>query len=294
METNIQKYLAFIRTVEFGSFTKAAEILGYSQSGISHMIKDLERECGFPLLERDRSGIRITSEGLQILPFAYNICEDHNNLQMQIDNINGLQTGLIRIGSFSSPATHWLPNIIKNFQKDYPNIDFELLLGNYTEIETWLTEGRLDCAFLLLPVQNDFYTISLKQDHLLVVMPVNHPLCKFDRIPIKELEKYPFMLSKNKSDSEVVELLERYNIKPHVRFTTWDDYVLMSMIEQGLGIGILSELILQRCPFQIIKKKLDVPATREIAFVLRDLKKAPLAVKRFMDYLQYRSLDCLD
>lgn len=285
---NIQKYLAFVKTVETGSFTKAAEILNYSQSGISHMIRDLEQDWGFALLERDRAGIRITSEGRQVLPFAYSICEEYNRLQMQIDDINGLQTGLIRIGSFSSPATHWLPNIIKNFQKDYPNIDFELLLGNYTEIEKWLIEGRLDCAFLLLPVQNDFDVIPMKQDRLLAVIPENHPLCRYEKVPITELEKYPFVLSKNKSDSEVIELLNKYKIKPHVRFSTWDDYVLMSMIEQEIGIGILSELVLQRCPFRIVKKELDVPATREIAFVVRDHRHIPLAVSRFIDYLEFR------
>ena len=59
-------------------------------------------------------------------------------LQMQVDELHGLQSGLIRIGTFSSVATHWLPNIIQQFQKDFPNIDFELLLGDYAEIEIGL------------------------------------------------------------------------------------------------------------------------------------------------------------
>lgn len=134
-EVNIQKYMAFISTVEHGSFTKAAEILNYSQSGISRMINDLEKEWGISLLERRRSGVRLTSDGLKLLPFAKSVCTEYQKLQTQIDELNGLQSGLIRIGTFSSVATHWLPNIIKEFQKDYPNIDYELLLGDYTEIE---------------------------------------------------------------------------------------------------------------------------------------------------------------
>ena len=89
MDMNLQKYLSFVKTVECGSFTKAAEMINYTQSGISRMIADLK----------------------------------------------GLQSGLIRIGTISSVAPHWLPNILKEFQKDYPNIDYELLLGDYTEIE---------------------------------------------------------------------------------------------------------------------------------------------------------------
>ena len=70
MDTNVQKYMAFIKTVELGSFTKAAEILNYSQSGISRMISDLEKEWNVSLLERGRAGVSLTSDGLRILPYV--------------------------------------------------------------------------------------------------------------------------------------------------------------------------------------------------------------------------------
>jgi Transcriptional regulator len=159
MDMNIQKYMAFVRTVEYGSFTKAAEMLNYSQSGISRMINDLEKEWNVSLLERGRSGVRLTSDGLKLLPFAKSMCNEYQKLQTQVQELNGLQSGLIRIGTFSSVATHWLPNIIKEFQKDYPNIDYELLLGDYTEIENWILDGRVDCGFLRLPTLPEFETI---------------------------------------------------------------------------------------------------------------------------------------
>ena len=67
MDMNIQKYMAFVKTVEYGSFTKAAEILNYSQSGISRMNNDLEKEWKVSLLERGRGGVRLTSDGLRLL-----------------------------------------------------------------------------------------------------------------------------------------------------------------------------------------------------------------------------------
>lgn len=156
---NIQKYMAFIKTVEYGSFTKAAQFLDYTQSGISHMINDLEAEWGVALLERDRSGVRITSDGLKLLPYAKRVCEANNQLLAMIDELHGLKSGLIRIGTFSSVATHWLPNMIRTFQTEYPNIEFELLLGDYTEIENWVIEGRVDFGFLRLPAKSDLETI---------------------------------------------------------------------------------------------------------------------------------------
>ena len=288
MDMNLQKYLSFVKTVEYGSFTKAAEILNYTQSGISRMIADLEKEWGVTLLERSKYGVKPTSDGMKLLPYAQNLCADFDKLKMQVDELNGLQSGLIRIGTFSSVATHWLPNIIKEFQKDYPNIDYELLLGDYTEIEEWIYTGRVDCGFLRLPTHPDFETISLEKDKLMAIIPEDHPLKDSEKFPVTALCDEPFMLLEKGAKAEISEIFERNNLTPNVKFTTWDDYAVMSMVESGLGIAILPELILKRVPYKIIAKELDVPAHRNIGLALRDKKTASLAVKRFIDYLQYR------
>lgn len=252
------------------------------------MINDLEKEWNVSLLEKNRTGVKLTSDGMKILPIAQSVCNEFNRLQEQVDEINGLESGLIRIGTFSSVATHWLPNIIKEFQKDYPNIDYELLLGDYTEIEEWIKTGRVDLGFLRLPTTEEFETIFLEEDKLLVVLPENHPLAECDKFPVKALCDYPFMLLEKESKAEISEIFEINNITPNVHFTTWDDYAVMSMVEGGLGIAILPQLILRRIPYKIVAKELDVPAYRKIGIALRDKKRASLAVKKFIEYLGYR------
>lgn len=288
MDTNIQKYVALIKAVEYESFTKAAEILNYSQSAVSRMINDLEKEWKVTLLERNRTGVKLTSDGMKILPIARSVCREFERLQEQIDEINGLQSGLIRIGTFSSVATHWLPNIIKEFQKDYPHIDYELLLGDYTEIEEWIRTGRVDLGFLCLPTAEDFETIFLEEDKLLVVLPEDHPLADRDKFPVKALCDYPFMLLEKGEKSEISEIFDKNAITPNVHFTTWDDYAVMSMVEGGLGIAILPQLILRRIPYKIVTKELDVPAYRKIGIALRSQERASLAVKRFLEYIKYK------
>ena len=289
MDKNLQKYMAFVKTVEYGSFTKADDMLHYSQSGVSRMIHDLEQEWKVVLLERGKAGVRLTGDGIKILPHAKAVCMEYEKLQMQVDELNGLRSGMIRIGTFSSVATHWLPNIIKEFQKDYPGIDYELLLGDYTEIEEWIAEGRVDCGFLRLPTVPDFETIFLDQDDLRVILPENHPLAECDVFPVAALCNEPFMLLEKGAKAEVSEIFENCNLKPRVHFTTWDDYAIMSMVESGLGISILPELILKRIPYHIVAKKLSVPAYRNIGLALRDSKTASLAVKRFIEYLDCRN-----
>ena len=288
MEMNLQKYLSFVKTAECGSFTKAAELLNYSQSSISRMIGDLERGWKVSLLERDVGGVRLTSDGMKLLPYAKSVVAEFEKLQMEIDELNGLQSGLIRIGTFSSVATHWLPNIIKEFQKDYPNIDYELLLGDYTEIEEWILEGRVDCGFLRLPTHPELETIFLEQDKLLAIIPKNHRLADCEKFPVAALCDDPFMLLEKGAKAEVSEIFERCGLTPKVHFTTWDDYAIMSMVESGLGISILPQLILKRIPYKIIAKELDVPAYRNIGLALKSKKTASLAVKRFIEYLEFR------
>lgn len=288
MDMNIQKFMAFVKTVEYGSFTKAAEVLHYSQSGISRMINDLEKDWKVTLLERGKAGVRLTSDGVRLLPYAQNVCREYEKLLMQVDEINGLQSGLIRIGTFSSVATHWLPNMIKAFQRDYPNIEYELLLGDYREIEEWILEGRVDCGFLRLPTQNDLETIFLEQDKLLAILPENHSLADCDKISVSALCQEPFMLLEKGEKAEISEIFERCGLRPNTHFTTWDDYAVMSMVESGLGVSILPQLILKRIPYHIVAKELDVPAYRNIGLAFRNKKTVSLAVKRFIEYLDYR------
>lgn len=289
MASNIQKYMAFLTAVEYESFTKAAEILQYSQSGISRMIRDLEDEWNVTLLERGKSGVRLTSDGIRLLPYIKNICSDYQKLQTQVDELNGLQSGIIRIGTFTSVSSHWIPNIINMFQKDYPNIDYELLQGDYSEIENWIMEGRVDCGFLRLPTNLPLETFSLEQDELLIVLPEAHPLAHCDVFPMQALENSPFLILEKDNNTEISEIFKRNNLTPNIRLTTWDDYAIMSLVESGFGISILPRLILHRIPYRIVTKSLEIPEYREIGLAIREWKTSSLAVKHFMKYIEYRN-----
>lgn len=288
MEMNVLKYMAFVKTVESGSFTRASELLHYFQSGISRMISDLEREWSLTLLERGRGGVRLTSDGMKMLPYARSLCEEYEKMQGQVRDLHGLQSGILRIGTISSVATHWLPRIIKAFQGDYPRIEYELLLGDYEEIEEWIEEGRVDCRFVRLPTRDSFETIRIHEDRLMAVLPEDHPLAALEKVPLAEMCRDPFMLLERGAQAEVSELFQRNGLSPRVNFTTWDDYVVMSMVEQGLGISILPELILQRIPYRIAIRELDLPAVRELVLAMRGKGALSLAVRRFLEYLDFR------
>lgn len=285
MDMNIQKYMAFVKTVELGSFTKAAEVLNYSQSGISRMINDLEKEWNITLLERNRAGLRLTSDGLNIFPLAKKLYEEYEAVQQRLEELSGIQTGVIRIGTFSSVATHWLPPLMSDFQKDYPNIAFELLLGDYDEIEKWIISGRVDFGFLRLPTLPDLQVQYIEQDELKVILPENHPLTNLSQISLQDLSDLPFILLEKDGNSDITRLLDKMNSSLNVQFTTWDDYAIMAMVEKGLGISILPSLILERIPYNLVIKDLDVPAFRKIGLAYKEKRMLSLASKKFIEGL---------
>lgn len=290
MDMNIQKYMAFVKTVELGSFTKAAFALNYSQSGISRMINDLEKEWGLALLERNRAGLRLTSDGLNVFPLIKKLTEEYEILQRRLDEIGGLKSGVVRIGTFSSVATHWIPKIIKRFQIDYPDIEFELLLGDYKEIEKWIMEGRVDFGFLRLPTLSELEATFLEQDDLLVVLSKDHPfaLGNQEKFPVAHLSNEPFILLEKEGDSDILALFKTWGFLLNIRYRTWDDYAIMAMVESGLGISILPKLILHRIPYQVVTKELDIPAYRKIGLAYKNKETLSLASKEFLKYIKFR------
>lgn len=288
MDNHLQKYLAFVKTIEKGSFTKAAEDLNYAQSSISKMIGDLEKEWNIILLERNRNGICLTSAGEQILPYIRRILNDHQELEGFIHQMNGIQTGMVRIGTFASVAINWLPNVFAEFQKDYPRIEYEMLLGDYDEVEQWIEDGRVDCGFLRKPSNPALDTILLKKDEYKVILPVEHPLANEKTIKIELLNDQPFLLLEHGGKTEVSDLLEKNHVHPNIRFTTWEDFSIMSMAERGLGIGILPDMILQRIPYRLEIRPLEKPYYREIYLTMKNRKRLTPATQKFIEYLKFR------
>lgn len=289
MESSLLKYLAFVKTVERGSFTRAAQELDYAQSSISKMVADLEAKWSMTLLERSKSGVRLTSAGEQVLPLLRKVLNDYQELEGQIYRMKGIECGVVRIGTFSSVAINWLPNIFAKLQQDYPGIEYEMLLGDYAEVEQWIKEGRVDCGFLRLPTLPQFDTILLKQDEYKVVLPSGHYLTKRETINIEDLNGLPFLLLEHGGKTEVSDLLERSHVQPDIRFTTWEDFAIMAMVEKGMGVSILPDMILQRIPYKIEIRSLQKPYYRSIGLAIKDQRHTTPAVKKFVDYLPFRT-----
>ena len=281
---NLSKYQTFLKVVELGSLTRAAEALGYTQSGVSHIIGSLEDELGFTLLIRSRAGVQLTADGERILPAVRGIINGMSQLDQIVAAIRGLDTGLIRVGTFTSVAVHWLPGMMQEFQAQYPRVEFKLFNGDYHDVDRWLTDGSVDVGFITLPTDLRCECIPLREDRLLAVLPAGHPLAERKACPVKEVAAEPFITLLETSDNDSRRVLDAAGVKPNIRFTTKDDYAIIAMVEQGLGVSIMPELLLRGRGDGVALRPLDPPASRMLALAVPAGALAGPATRRFAEY----------
>ena len=282
---SLKKYEAFVRTVELGSLTKAAQSLGSTQSRISHILNDLEEEYGFRLMHRSRGGIELTEAGRLLLPRMQAIVQKEQELAECVAEIRNADAGTVRLGVFTSVAVHWLPGMIRAFQAAHPRAQLEMRSGDYHDVEQWLMEGSIDIGFVNVPSTVDCECIPLMEDRLLAILPRHSRFESYPRFPLVECETEPFISLLESSDHDARRALEAAGVKPNVRFYTKDDYAIIAMVEQGLGISIMPELLLKGRHDDIQMLPLVPEARRTIGIAIAAGDKAGPATRRFADYV---------
>ena len=282
---NFQQYEALLKTIELGSFTKAAAELGYTQSGISHMLAALERECGCTLLYRDRSGVRLSSDGEVLLPLFRTVENAQKELLGKLSELQGLEAGLISIGTVTSVSVHWLPSIIQEFHAAHPQIQFRLRYGqDYVEIEKWISEGLVDCGFIGLPATYPNLNLrTLRRDAFVAVLPREHPLAARSSISLHELADQPFIRLEEGNDNEIAALFSESGIQPKVCFTAWDNQTILAMVSKGLGVSVLTELMFGEDPYDVVAVPLEPAAYRDLALATRREGELTAAVQTFIN-----------
>ena len=285
---SLAKYEILLKVAECGSFTRAAQQLNFTQSGISHAVSSLETELGTTLVVRSHGGVSLTADGRALLPYFREMCALQHQLEQKAADLRGLDTGLVRVATFTSVSEKWMPYILKSFQGLYPKIEFELLPSNFnSEITEWVTHGQADCGFVSLPVEKHLDSWLLQRDQWKVIVPCNHPLAGRDPFPPEALEQYPVILLDEGDDYEIQEVFDTLNIRPNIQYTVQQDQTILAMVSSGLGISIMEELMLQRCVYPLVSCRLPRPFYRNIGICVKDKNALSLSTQRFIDHVRH-------
>ncbi|MGE4353698.1 MAG: LysR family transcriptional regulator [Oscillospiraceae bacterium] len=280
---DIKRWEAMIVSVEKGSFTSAAEVLGYTQSGLTHMMNRLEEAVGYSLLIRGRDGIRLTPEGEELLPKIHELLRINAELEATIREVNEGKKRVIRIGTYASMAQHWLPSITCKFQAEYPNIHLEINCCTMEEIYKNVADGSFDLAFTSGLPGSGLNWLPLKEDTLLAILPADYPLQSKEWFSVSDYNQSNFLMPSFGCDPDVLPILEQCRIKPAIQLTSVDDLAVISMVEHGLGISMLSELIIKGRTDNIIALPLKPFAVRQLGILSRPEKIQTTIVREFID-----------
>ncbi|WP_370851334.1 LysR family transcriptional regulator [Megasphaera sp.] len=282
---NTEKCKLLLQVLQAGSFSAAAEHLGYTPSGVMRAITSLEKEIGFPLLGRTAQGVHLTREGKEILPYLRQLVRDQETIMQYSAQLRGLTAGDIYIGSYFSVAANWLPGIIHSFQQDYPAVHVHIEECANKEMYKGLEEGRFDCCITTWrPFSGDW--IPLCDDEMVMWLPADHPLAKAEAYPLSELEHDSFIEPLPHQDTDVVKILKEEGISYETRYTAIDNYTTYRMVEAGLGVSMNNRLMTAQWQGRVAIVPIEPKHTITIGIAIPNRKAAAPAVKKFIHYVK--------
>ena len=212
-----------------------------------------------------------------------------HRLEQQAADLRGLDTGLVRVATFTSVSEKWLPGILKSFQAQYPRIEFELLPSNFNnEISDWVLHGQADCGFLSLPTPAEKYLDCwlLQRDQWKVILPCDHPMAGRQPFPPEALEQYPLILLDEGDDYEIQAIFDHYGVHPQIQYTVQQDQTILAMVSGGLGISIMEELMLYRCAYPLAASTLPRTFHRDIGICVKDKNALSHSTQVFIDHVR--------
>ena len=277
---NISKSKALLTAVDMGSFSAAAQKLGYTQSGLTHMMNALEDELGISILQRGYYGIKLTPGGERIIPKIRQLVMCEDALMNEVEMVKSYGDNVIRIGAFASMAGTWLPYIVERFNKEFPEVTVNIQMGTVAELYGGLNEGRFDICFGTKNNKYSFKWVNLGDDPFYAILPKDYPVD--DEFPIKGFNGTKFLMPGLGFDDDIGAVFSEYGVKPFVTPTYVDDPAIISMVEHGLGISMLSQLILANRHSSVKMLPIVPRVSRMLCLAVTEDKVMTLPLKRLI------------
>ena len=279
-----KKLEALLMAVDLGSFTKAAEVLGYTQSGLTHMMNSLEKEVGFTLLERGRSGVRLTEEGERIAPAVREFLQANARLDSVIEQVASSRTEIIRVSAYASIAMHWLPGIIQRFREECPDVDVDIRMADHVDVPyELLAQGKMDAILVSPQDEGQYEWVHLADDPMFAVLPRDFDTQGMTAFPLAAFEARDFIMPSQGFDKDIMRIFNRIGVKPHILPTWVDDPTVISMVSHGLGVSMMTELTVRGRTDGVKLLPVEPASSRELGLAVRSLDAASDVLRHFID-----------
>jgi DNA-binding transcriptional LysR family regulator len=273
-----------VECADRGSVTAAAEALGYTPSAVSQLISGLEDELGLKLLIRSSKGVRLTAEGQAIMPKVRNFLAREKEIYQTADELRGVVSGSLSLAVYPSVAITWLPEIVRSFKNDYPGIHIDIMEGIRSDIYSNLNQNKADLAILTYCDPMPYEWTPLCDTSVVAVLTEDHELAGLSEFPIAECENYDLIIGSWGKEQEILNIFDKYDLHPSIRYTTYDTPATLAMVRMGLGISLVNELSSRVWNEHLVKLPLDPPENVTFGIAITSSEHMTSAARKFIGY----------
>ena len=260
-----------------GSFSAAAETLGYTQPAVSRQIATLEAEVGAQLVRRVPQGAVLTDAGRVLVDRAESILISLAGAEEELRQLAGLEGGRLRIATFASAAASVMPVAVAQFRRRHPAVQLDITMADPGESVPLLRSGQLDLALSHDPMEERGDTagielVPLFDDPMYVVMAIGHPLAERPKLSLKCFAGEPWMLATTNTcpDSRLfLRACLAAGFEPEIAFQNDDYPAIVGFVAAGVGVALIPDMVARGVREDVVVRELDpAPPPRPICAAL--------------------------
>ena len=258
------RHLKLVREVaQTKSLSKAKDALFLSQSALSHQLKEMENQLGTQLFHRVNKQLILTTAGKMVLQSAERVLSELENTEQSIKRYVSGQTGTIRFATQCYTCYHWLPTLLTDFKREFPNVEIEILHNNATEVEDQVLKGEIDVAIIYESMDySKLNYLELFQDEMFALVPKDHPWTEKSFVEAADFKDQQVLIHSFPLESVSLfkQLLIPEGIKPKNIIQVQVLEAIVEMVKAGLGINVMAKWIIE--PFLKNQPIELIPVTR--------------------------------
>ena len=263
------------------SFSRAAERLSMDQSALSRRIKQLEETLGYPLLRRTTREVSLTAAG-EIFHERTRLLGTQIDAAIHAARIAAEgKRGQLRIAYMSFAAIEWMPRVVREFSKRYPDIDLELKYIRTQGQKIELARNTIDLGFMLGPLNHPQYeVVQMSSDPLVAVLPIDHRLATRPEVTLSDLARYPMVMGSiaewDSFRQFVLDAFAQAGQQVQIKYEASNAMGILGLVSEGLGLSVYAQAISRFQPRTIMTKPiLDCEARVQTLLVWNRAYKNP-------------------
>ncbi|CAN5570700.1 LysR family transcriptional regulator [soil metagenome] len=272
---------------DHGSYTAAAESLGYTQPAVSQMVRRLEHRAGTVLVERMGRKVRLTQAGQTLARHAVHVLAALDNAEAEVAAIAGLQAGRVRLMAFPSSSATLVPRALAKVARAHPNVTIKFSEGEPEQSLAAVREGRCDLAVAFSYGGSDvgngvdrlhgLDVIEILTEPVLLALPAAHGLADRSMIGLADLRYDPWIAGCPHCRGHLLSLCSQADFTPNVAFETEDYVAVLGLVAAGLGVALVPALILHSVTHDGVVTRETSPSSRRSVHIVTtpDLRRVP-------------------